>query len=84
MDHLGVHIHKLGIGKIGWFHYGYSMASNTDHSDWVVDDRDRWFYLTVKKEPGSFACWIWTFVFMQYKFNFIGVWSTEKRKKRNG
>lgn len=84
MDHLGVHIHKLGIGKIGWFHYGYSMASNTDHSDWVVDDSNRWLYLTVKKEPRSWACWIWTFVFMQYKFNFVGVWSTEKRKKRNG
>ena len=35
MDHLGVHFHKLGIGKLGWFHYGYTMASKTDHSDWV-------------------------------------------------
>jgi ammonia channel protein AmtB len=83
MDHLGLHFHKLGIGRLGWFHYGYTMASKTDHSDWVQDGEDRWLYLTVNKEPYSFAAWTWVFIFMQYKFVFTGVWSTEKRKKRS-
>lgn len=83
MDHLGIHFHKLGIGKLGWFHYGYTMASKTDHSDWVHDNAERWLYLTVEKEPYSFAGWTWILIFMQYKLVFTGVWSTEKRKKRS-
>jgi ammonia channel protein AmtB len=81
MDHLGIHMYKFGIGKLGWFHYGYTVCSHTDYQDWVEDNKERWLYLTVKKEPYSFAAWTWVFIFMQYKMVFTGVWSTEKRKK---
>lgn len=80
MEHLGIHMHKFGIGKLGWFHFGYTMCSQVDHEDWVVDNANRWLYLTVKKEPGEWGCWTWILVFMQYKMVFTGVWSTEKRK----
>jgi hypothetical protein len=83
MDHLGIHLYKFGIGKWGWFFFGYSVAAKTDFSDWVHDGKNRWFYLTVEKEPYSFAGWTWILIFMQYKLTFTGVWSTEKRKKRS-